>query len=107
MQRVSGLSRTMHAYKLGVTEKAQCVYCGSAKVRFVDFENVNRRLDDKKILVTEIWICGMCRREFERLATLYSPQDLNRIRFRIAILTWCGYSAGSLLGYALHFGGIV
>lgn len=107
MERVSGLTKTPLAHQLGVTEKTQCVYCKSAKVRFVDFEKVNRRLDDEKIVVSEIWMCAMCGREFGRLGILYSPQDLNRIRFRIAILTWCGYSAGSLLVYALHFGGIV
>ena len=106
MQRVSGLSKTLRAYQLEVTEKTQCVHCGSAKVRFVDFEKVNRRLDDKKIVVTEIWMCGMCGKEFERLGTLYSPQDLNRIRFKIAILTWCGYFTSSLIGYALYFGTI-
>jgi len=79
------------------------VYSASDKIRFVDFGKANKRLNDKQIVVTEIWICRNCGKEFERLGTLFSPQDMNRIKLRVAALSWAGYIAGSMLGYALYF----
>ncbi len=92
---------TLRQYQVAVTEKIQCAYCGSKAVDFVDYGRISRRLDEKKIAVTEIWSCLTCGKEFEHLGTLYSPGDLNHIRLRTAILTWCGYFGGSLLAY--HF----
>ncbi len=99
--------KTLRQYQVAVTEKIQCAYCGSKVVDFVDYGRINRRLDEKKIAVTEIWSCLKCGKEFEHLGTLYSPQDLNRIRLRTAILSWCGYFGGSLLAYAFHFANVI
>jgi len=100
------LSRAQTTYKNVGMEKAFCIYCASNKIRFIDFGKANKRLNDKQIVVTEIWVCRNCGKDFERLGTLYSPEDLNRIRLRVALLSWGGYTAGSILGYALHFGNI-
>lgn len=100
---MSGLSTSMHSYKIGEADEIQCLYCDSKDVRFVDFDRIIKRIDDKKIVVTEIWICRMCGKEFGRPGTLFSPQDVNRIKLRIAFLTWGGYSVGALLAYALYF----
>jgi len=48
-------------------------------------------------------MCRNCGREFERLGTLYSPESVNRAKLRAAVLSWAGYTAGSLLAYALYF----
>ncbi len=92
-----------HSYQVEVAQKNECVYCGSETIQFVEFDRISRRLDEKKVLATEIWVCDRCDKEFERTGTLYSPQDLSRTRFRIAALTWIGYSVGSLIAYALLY----
>ena len=94
------------AYKNAATKEALCVYCASDKIRFIDFGKANKRLNDKQIAVTEIWMCRNCGKEFERLGTLFSPQDVNRARLRVAALSWAGYIAGSMLGYVLYFSNI-
>lgn len=80
------------------------MYCASNKIRFIDFGKVAKRLNNKQIVVTEIWLCKNCGKEFERSGILYSPEDVNRIRLRVAFLSWAGYFAGSMLGYAISFG---
>lgn len=95
------MTRIEHPYQVEVAQKNECMYCGSEMIQFVEFDRISRRLDEKKILATEIWVCDLCGKEFERIGTLYSPQDLSRMRFRIAALMWIGYSAGSLIAYAL------
>ncbi len=102
-KRDDALKTTQTAYANAANEKTVCVYCASNKIRFIDFGTVNKRLNDKQIVVTEIWMCRNCCREFERLGTLYSPESVNRARLRAAVLSWAGYTAGSLLAYALYF----
>ena len=92
-------------YKNLATESL-CAYCASDKIRFVDFGKANKRLNDKQIAVTEIWICRNCGKEFERVGTLYSPEDVNRVRLRVALLSWAGYIGGSILTYVLYFGNL-
>lgn len=58
-------------------KKTLCVYCASDKISFVDFAKVNKRLNDKQIAVTEIWVCKNCSKEFERVGILYSPDGAN------------------------------
>ncbi len=101
------LSETRITCENVAQEKTLCVYCGSDKIRFVDFGEVTKRLNDRQIAATEIWLCKNCGKEFQRQGTLYSPEDLNRARLRVAVLSWVGYFAGSMLAYGLYFGHVV
>ncbi len=101
------LSKTRTTYNNVAQEKTLCIYCRSDKIRFIDFGKANKRLNDKQITATEVWLCRNCGKEFERQGTLYSPEDVNRVRLHTAFLSWAGYFAGSMLGYALYFGHIV
>lgn len=94
-------------YENTTKEKTLCNYCASDKIRFVDFGKVNQRLNDNQISVIEFWVCRNCGKEFERIGTLYSPQDVNKARLHIAFLALAGYTAGSMIGYALLFSNLV
>lgn len=102
-----GLNRTQAAYKDVRTVKICCGYCTSDKVRFIDFGNIDKRLNDEQITVTEIWACKNCGREFERLGILYSPLAMNQTRLQVALLSGMGYFAGSMLAYTLLLNNIV
>lgn len=89
-------------YDLATQDKVLCKYCGSENVSFIEFDNIAKRLNYTKILAEEIWSCHNCGREFKRMGTLFSPEDVTRIKLRVALLTWAGYATGSLIGYAIY-----
>lgn len=101
------MTETQIEYENTTKEKTLCNYCASDKIRFVDFDKVNKRLNDNQISVAEIWVCKNCGKEFERLGILYSPQDVNKVRLHVAFLALAGYTAGSMMGYALLFSNLV
>ena len=90
------MTKTIYSQQVGITEENHCIRCGSEEVQFVEFDRIKKRVDEKKILVAELWVCSMCGEEFERVGTLYSPADALRMKLRIAVLSWAGYAIGCL-----------
>jgi DNA-directed RNA polymerase subunit RPC12/RpoP len=89
--------------EVGIAKALECAYCGSREASFVDYARVNRRIDKKHISVTEVWECARCRKEFEWLGTLYSPQEVRVIELKTAVLSWVGYFTGSIIAYMVLY----